>query len=405
MAIGFTNDRFKAFNERLNYTFCGQNAHSKIYTYVNTGQTNKVLFTQRGGTAVPSTGFRFGGATAIQQQPQQQGQVTCNFTDHFVKGDVLGFCWDSVENTCQLFKNGEKMYGACFRNLSILQNRGPVYFFVELSVSASVRVYMCVVDSNNNLNETQVHGDEVHSVRFPKSKEEANELKKELELLPKDEDIAELMKLGAKDVETAKTTLFKSGGNMQRAIEILTGAPATSTTGGFGKPAHTVPGFRFGATPRSLFGQHQTTPQTSLTQPKSTLANPPTQQKIGGIAVKKAGTFVFGGNATSAKTTTTTNNKTLVSFGTATNKPAFGFGATTKKPAFSFGTTTNKPASSTQKFTFNSSVPKTNSFKFGTGNTTSQAFAGSNGNNKTNKNNAAAGGSDSNQPAKKKQKT
>ena len=78
-------------------------------------------------------------------------------------------------------------------------------------------MFVFVFLNNNNKIAPQIPGDDIHSVRFPRNKEEANELKKELELLPKDEDIAELMKFGAKDVEHAKDILFKAGGEMQRA--------------------------------------------------------------------------------------------------------------------------------------------------------------------------------------------
>ena len=192
--------------------------------------------------------------------------------------------------------------------------------------------------------EPQIPGDDVHSVRFPRNKEEANELKKELELLPKDEDIAELMKFGAKDVEHAKDILFKAGGEMQRAKEVLN-APA--------QPAK--PTFNFGARARPMFG---VSPQTTLPQPKvgfgskpfkfgaqkplpkTNLTQPKTQQKIGGIPVKKAGGFTFG--ATNAAT-----NKNPGSVGnTTTNKPAFNFGgstaSTTKPAAFNFGSGNNE---------------------------------------------------------------
>ena len=64
---------------------------------------------------------------------------------------------------------------------------------------------------------------------------------------------------------------------------------------------------------------------------------PKTQQKIGGIPVKKAGGFTFG--ATNAAT-----NKNPGSVGNTTNKPAFNFGgstASTKPVAFNFGNSSN----------------------------------------------------------------
>ena len=245
---------------------------------------------------------------------------------------------------------------------------------------------MFVFLNNNNKIEPQIPGDDIHSVRFPRNKEEANELKKELELLPKDEDIAELMKFGAKDVEHAKDILFKAGGEMQRAKEILT-APA--------QPAKFQPTFNFGARARPTFG---VSPQTTLPQPKvgfgskpfafgaqkplpkTNLTQPKTQQKIGGIPVKNAAGFKFGG-------TPSTQPKTQQKNGGIPVKKAGGFtfgatNATNKNPGSVGNTTTNKPA-----FNFGGSTASTKPavFNFGT----------------SSKN---AGSADTKQPARKKQK-
>ena len=119
--------------------FSGQNVYSKIYTFINTGQRAVVPFKQHGGIAVPSTGFRFAGGTL---QPQQR---TIQWTQHLVRGDILGFLYDTEKDQCQLFKNGEMMEGVFFRNLSMLHKRGQVYFYVELSVR--FLVYLCSYSS------------------------------------------------------------------------------------------------------------------------------------------------------------------------------------------------------------------------------------------------------------------
>ena len=122
--------------------FSGQNTYSKIYTFINTGQRVVVPFQQRGGITVPRTGFRFAGGNIGQVQRTVQWQ------NHFQRGDILGFLYDTEKDECQLFKNGEIMEGIFFRNLSSLQKRGQVYFYVELSVR--FLVCLCLYSSKNN---------------------------------------------------------------------------------------------------------------------------------------------------------------------------------------------------------------------------------------------------------------
>ena len=208
MAIGFTNDKERLANERAGYMFSQQNLTSKAYAFVNTGQTGVMNFLQRGIGAVPG----FGGArpTGLQVGQVARSKSYPRWITSFVEGDVLGFCLDTTTGVCQLFKNGEPFQNSGFTRLNLLQNRGNVYFYVELSVPGdqvhSVRIYFFLLSLSLSIPllihlqtptlETQV--------RFPRSRTEAVELQKELNELCRDDDIAELMKVGVDTVEAAK---------------------------------------------------------------------------------------------------------------------------------------------------------------------------------------------------------
>jgi len=69
-------------------------------------------------------------------------------------------------------------------------------------------------------------------VRFPRSRTEAVELQKELNELCRDDDIAELMKVGVDTVEAAKDLLFDAGGDVNLAGEKFTSKKTTGSQSG-----------------------------------------------------------------------------------------------------------------------------------------------------------------------------